>query len=728
VSNRLPVSVHLHGSEVDVRPSEGGLATGMRGVSHGELKWIGWPGAALKTREQAEVVEKRLSELSLTPVNLSAGESQRFYEGISNGVIWPLFHYLLDRTPLLVRNWDSYVRANQHFCDAVVAEAREDDLIWIHDYHLMLLPQMLRARLPRARIGFFLHIPFPASEVFRTFPYRDAVLSGLLGADLLGFHSFDYVRHFADSLLGNLGLEMELDRVEVDGRSVQLGTFPMGIDAEAFARLGQSEDIVQATHRLRESHAVEKLLLGVDRLDYTKGLLRKVLAMERLLERSPKFRGRVRLLQIAVPSRERVDAYKNLRREMEELVGHVNGAHSTLQGAVVHYLYRSVSESELVAAYRAADAMLVTPLRDGMNLVAKEFVASRVDGDGVLVLSELAGAANELGEALIVNPYDVESMAEAFDRALSMDESERRTRMAALRQRVLSRPVQLWAETFLSTLEQAPRDLRQPVRFSGEQDLEGLVTSLTTARDVVFILDYDGTLVPLQRAPELARPDPALLELLLELARSKGVEAYIVSGRSRENLEYWLGELPLGLVGEHGLWWRRLGERDWHSDFDFSSCSWKAVVRTVFDEYALRTPGALVEEKSAGLAWHYRNASPHLGAQRARELRSHLVQSLAQAPVSILTGRKVVEVRPQGVDKGAMTRQLLGGTFADRTLVAFGDDRTDEELFAALPEHAYTFCAGPGATRARYRLDGPKQVRQILSRFIAERKAGATGG
>jgi trehalose 6-phosphate synthase/phosphatase len=250
------------------------------------------------------------------------------------------------------------------------------------------------------------------------------------------------------------------------------------------------------------------------------------------------------------------------------------------------------------------------------------------------------------------------------------------------------------------------------------------VTSLASARDVVLILDYDGTLVPLQRSPELARPDPPLLELLLELSRAPGVELYVVSGRGRETLDYWLGELPIGLIGEHGLWWRKLGERDWHSDFDFSSCSWKEMVRAVFDEYAMRTPGALVEEKSAGLAWHYRNAPPYLGAQRARELRTHLVQSLAQAPVSILTGRKVVEVRPQGVDKGAMTRQLLGGHFGDRLLAAFGDDRTDEELFAALPETAFTFCAGPGATRARFRVDGPKQVRQILSRFLARRVAG----
>jgi trehalose 6-phosphate synthase/phosphatase len=721
VSNRLPLSLKIEDERVVVRLSEGGLATGMRGLNHArEMTWIGWPGAAARSEEQQLEMEKKLGEHGVVPVHLSAGESQRFYEGVANGVLWPLFHYLIDRVPLVVRNWDAYVRANERFCDVIEKNARDGDLIWIHDYHLMLLPAMLRARLPRARIGFFLHIPFPSSEVFRTLPSREKVLEGMLGADLIGFHSYDYLRHFSDSLLGNLGLETELDRVETAGRSVRLGVFPMGIDTDKFMRLSESPEVVSETLRLRGSHRVEKLLLGVDRLDYTKGLPRKVLAIERLLERSPQWRGKVRLLQVAVPSRERLDAYKSLRREVEELVGHINGAYSTLGGAPIHYLYRSISETELSAGYRAADAMLVTPLRDGMNLVAKEFVASRVDGDGVLVLSELAGAASELGEAVIVNPYDVEALAEAFERALTMESPERRARMATLRQKVLSRPVQLWADTFISTLDEAVRGSLQPVPLVRAMQLDGAVEQLLAAEEVALALDYDGTLVQLERAPELARPDGALLLLLFELAKARGVEVYIVSGRSRETLSAWLGELPIGLVAEHGLWIRRLGEKEWHSDFDFSSCSWKAVVRAVFDEFAMRTPGSLVEEKSAGLAWHYRNATPHLGLLRSRELRAHLVQSLAQAPVSILTGRKVVEVRPQGIDKGTVAK-LLAGTNPSRLIAAFGDDRTDEEMFAVLPESALTFCAGPGLTRARFRVDGPPEVRRTLKSFLERR-------
>jgi len=691
------------------------------------MLWIGWPGAAAPSPELRARLDEELRKLSAVAVHLSASESQRFYEGMANGVLWPLFHYLLDRVPRAVRHWDAYVQANQRFCDVVAQHAAEDDLIWIHDYHLFLLPSLLRERLPRARIGFFLHIPFPSWEVFRTLPHREEVLRGLLGADVIGFHSYDYLRHFGDSLLGNLGLEvMEMDRVDLEDHSVRLGVFPMGIDAENFGRLGGEVEVLAETERLRSSQAVEKILLGVDRLDYTKGLPRKVLAMERLLERSPKFRGKVRLIQIAVPSREHVDAYRTLRRDVEELIGHVNGTHGTLHGAPILYLYRSVSEAQLVAAYRAADVMLVTPLRDGMNLVAKEFVASRADGDGVLVLSELAGAASELGEALIVNPYDVEALAESFERALTMDEPERRRRMAALRQKVMSRPIQLWADTFIQALADTRRDTARAEQPASSNELSAIAERLAASPRVVLALDYDGTLVPIRERPDLAKPDSALITLLSELSRLSGVVVHVVSGRTRDSIAEWLGELTIGLVAEHGFWMRRPNERDWQPAFDPASCTWKPLVRAVLEEYSIRTPGAMIEEKAAGLVWHYRNATPHLGTLRARELRLHLVQSLAQTPVSIRTGKKVVEVQQQGVDKGHAIRLLLADVereTRETAIAAFGDDRTDEDLFAALPETAFTFRAGPGPSRARYRVTGPEPVRRFLNRFLELRRA-----
>ncbi|MEI9938079.1 MAG: bifunctional alpha,alpha-trehalose-phosphate synthase (UDP-forming)/trehalose-phosphatase [Pseudomonadota bacterium] len=726
VANRLPVSLDLSDGKVGVQDSAGGLATGLRGLSKQEqTSWVGWPGGTPTSDEQRALLDQKLAEHSATPVYLSSEESERFYEGMSNSVIWPLFHYLIDRVPLFVRDFAEYRAVNERFADAVCAQAGEEDLIWIHDYHLLLLPQILRERLPRARIGFFLHIPFPSSEIFRLLPHREDLLRGMLGANLIGFHTFGYARHFADALLGNLGIEPELDRVDVEGRNVSIGVFPMGIDVGTFERLANGPQLVERVAELRRAQGVEQLILGVDRLDYTKGIPRKLLAMERLLERSPQYRGKVRLLQVAVPSRENVAEYKSLRTDVETLVGRINGSSGSLHDAPIHYLYKSLTQEELVASYRAANVMVVTPLRDGMNLVAKEYVASRTDGDGVLVLSELAGAASELGEALTVNPYDVESVALSLERALSMPESERRERMSILRDKVRARPVELWAQSFVAKLEVGerspePRDLRHD-----SAGLDAVALRLATRAEVLLALDYDGTLVPIVRNPDLARPDTALRELLAMLAGMPGVEVCVVSGRVQSSLAAWLGELPIDLVAEHGVWSRRAHESDWKCHIDPNSLGWIADAKNILRTYVERAPGAFLEEKTAGLAWHYRLVDPYLGVALARELRVHLVRHFAQAPVSILAGRKVLEMRPQGIDKGSAIRDSLGLFRPELAIAAAGDDRTDEDLFATLPEGSVSLCAGTLATRAGYRVTGPDQVRRFLRTFAEARKAQA---
>ncbi len=361
VSNRLPVSVKLAGDDVEVRASAGGLASGLGSVfSTGKSRWLGWPGVNTAPGPERARIDRAMPE-GIIPIHFSESEMERFYDGVANGVVWPLFHYLLERVPSEIRDWDAYEDANHRFADAVVAEARPDDVIWVQDYQLMLLPALLRERLPRARIGFFLHIPFPSSDIFRILPYREAVLRGLLGADLIGFHTFNDQRHFFASLLSVLGFDSELDRVDVEGRSVKVGVFPMGIDAAAFGARARERVVIDASRALRSAHGDEKLLLGIDRLDYTKGITRKFLAVGLLLERSPRFRNKVRLLQVAVPSRETVGAYRELKREIEEIAGRVNGAQATLHSSPIHYVYDSVDRDELVGSYAAADVMVVTP-------------------------------------------------------------------------------------------------------------------------------------------------------------------------------------------------------------------------------------------------------------------------------------------------------------------------------------------------------------------------------
>jgi trehalose 6-phosphate synthase/phosphatase len=463
VSNRLPIAVRATGGSIHLTASSGGLATGLRPrhESSGGL-WIGWPGdvSALSPAERAEL-DRQLGERRVVPVHLSRDWVERYYHGFANRVLWPLFHYLIDRVPVDATGWDAYRQVNEAFAEVVAREYREGDTLWIHDYQLMLLPEMLRRRLPAARIGFFLHIPFPSSEVFRILPWRSEILNGVLGADLVGFHTWSYLRHFLASLLHVQGVESEIDRVRVGDRIVQVGVFPMGVDAAAFSHTAQSDEVLAALATIRRDAGGRQIVLGIDRLDYTKGIPRRLVAIERLLGRHPALRDRVRYIQVAVPSRGGVDSYQRFKREVEETVGRINGKVGTLGSTPVHYIYRSVTHTDLVALYRAADVMLVTPLRDGMNLVAKEFVASRVDEAGVLVLSEFAGAAAELDGALTVNPYDVDGVARAVHRALTMPGDESTMRMRGLRQRVAERDVHTWASSFLEHLEAA----RPPARL-----------------------------------------------------------------------------------------------------------------------------------------------------------------------------------------------------------------------------------------------------------------------
>jgi trehalose 6-phosphate synthase/phosphatase len=592
------------------------------------------------------------------------------------------------------------------------------DLIWVHDYQLLLLPALLRERLPDARIGFFLHIPFPSEELFRTLPERDQLLRGLLGADLVGFHTPTYLRHFAASLTQILGLTIEIDRVQLANREVRLGVFPMGIDAETFRSLADDPAVQAEASALRGDGTV-RLIVGVDRLDYTKGIPRRLLAYERMLQNHPDLREKVRLIQVAVPSRTGIEAYQDFRSVVDELVGRINGDFGTPRWVPVHYIFRNLSEPELVALYRAADVMLVTPLRDGMNLVAKEFVASRTDGDGVLVLSEFAGASWELPEAVQVNPYDVDGTAEACYRALMMNIEERKSRLGPLRSRVETYDVHRWAATFLEQLEAItrpqPTSQRSPAGYGPAR--QALLARLNEAGDLIALLDYDGTLVPYTPTPELARPDAALLELLGGLASRPRTEVHVVSGRAREALEQWLGSLPLALHAEHGFWSRNRESGEWIPSGEVGG-GWREPALAILRDVTARTPGSLVEVKAVALAWHYRLADPEAGARRANELRLHLTQLLSNQPVEILAGHKVVEIRPYGIHKGRIVPPLSPEKLASTTVLAVGDDRTDEDLFSALPSEAITVRVGPGATRARFRLDGVPSVRALLHSLV----------
>jgi trehalose 6-phosphate synthase/phosphatase len=721
VSNRLPVTVRAEKGQVSVVRSSGGLATALRGP-HERLDalWIGWPGdVARLSPEQRGALDAELEGMKTIPVHLGAAEVHRYYDGFSNGVLWPLFHYLIDKVNLDARaDWDAYRAVNERFASAVAEHARPGDRIWIHDYQLMLLPELIRRRLPDARIGFFLHIPFPAAEVFRILPWREQILRGLLGADLLGFHTAAYRQHFVYAAARVLGIEPDVDAIEHQDRRTELGVHPISVDAEEIHRLSAEPSVQAEAQRMRDEARGRKIVLGIDRLDYTKGIRRRLIAFEHFLEREPAMRSAIRFIQLGVPTRERVDAYADFRKLVHETVGRINGHYGSVDALPIHYLHRSLTLEQVVALYLAADVMLVTPLRDGMNLVAKEYVAARRDEGGVLVLSEFAGAAAELSEAIHVNPYDIDALASAIRQAVAMPPEEQRLRMRALRKRVFEHDVHRWAHDFLGNLarcvQPAPSASERPPPSAPS---EGVLDRLRAAPSLSLALDYDGTLVPLAPTPDLAAPDPDLLSLLRALGERPRTQVHVVSGRTRESLERWLGALPISLHAEHGFWSRERGTAAWTPLLP-APAEWKGEVRRLLQALTERTAGSFIEEKTVMLAWHYRPSDPELAALRSRELRSALATLLKEWDLELLTGSKVLEVRPRGLHKGRVVPRILSAAPPGGVVVAIGDDRTDEDLFAALPATAVSLRVGGGLSRAAHRLEDPGAVRAFLRALL----------
>lgn len=725
VSNRLPVTVRINGNGPTVEPSSGGLATG---VSEPHRKsgglWIGWPGEthSLK-RAQRRALDAELQDRGLVPIHLTRREVREFYDGISNSMLWPVLQYLIDRLPIDTPGWDTYRSVNKRFAQEVVARYQPGDTIWVHDYHLFLVPQLVREQLPNARIGFFLHIPFPSDDVFGILPWREEILRGLLGADMIGVHTTGYLRHFLASVRRFLRVEPSSNAVQHDGRTVRTGVFPIGVDVSSWEASAGSPAVAREVDEIRKEAGNRHILLGVDRLDYTKGLLRRLRAFERLLERDPALHDQVRLIQVTVPTREKAPAYEAFKRRVDEVVGRINGTFATANSMPIHRLHRSLEHSELAALYRAADVLLVTSLRDGMNLVAKEFVASRTDGDGVLVLSEFTGAADELTDALLVNPYDIDGLAATIERALAMPAAERRARMGSLRTRVREYDVHRWARTFLSELEcSAPDRGRIAPATSPGLSVREAIDKLKKADHALLALDYDGTLVPFAGHPDSAAPDAALLEIVEGLSTRPRTTVHIVSGRDRESLQRWFGHLRVGLHGEHGLFSRSPGEEAWQRTQSLSD-DWKEAIRPLMQQFVETTRGSFIEEKSSALVWHYRMAADSPSAEevseaRAAELQSLLTESIVNTPVQIVASKKVVEVRPRFVNKGLLLSRLLEDAPDGVAVLAMGDDRTDEDMFAAAPKGSVTVHVGDEPTEAEFAVPDHVAARALLTGLL----------
>ncbi len=720
VSNRLPVTIRRsRGSEQTLDMSAGGLVTGLAPL-HAKSNgvWIGHPGENPNAKTLEELEKRRL-----VPVDVPTREYRSYYEGYSNTALWPLFHYFVERGEFDPAQFEAYRSVNERFADKVASIAEPDDLIWVHDYQLMLLPEMLRQRVPSARIGFFLHIPFPSSETFRVLPQRTQILRGLLGADLIGVHTYEYAENLQRSFRRLLGIETVRGALRYSGRSVRIQSHPIGIDTDEMRAAAFSKKADHELVELKRRIGDRQVVLGIDRLDYTKGLPLKLMAWRRLLSGSQRWRRGAMLIQLAVPSRENIDSYSQQKDEVERLVGEINGLYGSPGRVPIHYMYQTVSREELGALYRLADVAFVSPLRDGLNLVAKEYVACRDDGGGVLALSEFAGAVSELGESLRLNPWDIEGTAAQIERALEMDFGERQERMRPMYHRVVQNDVHRWVERFMSALTEAEvEELQVPPQLQSQVLAGTLGPQLATAGKALLMLDYDGSLREFTERYEDAEPTPEILEILTSLGELDGVRTYINSGRDRNTLGEWFSGAPVSLIAEHGSWIREAGDAKWTRMGPPPDLRWKESVRPVLTEYSERTPGARIEEKSSALVWHYREADDALGEWQALELMSVLEDMLSGSPVEILSGARIIEIRQQGVDKGRAFEHVneLLGPF-DFILVT-GDDRTDEDIFARLPDDAYSVKVGGGQSSARAAVGSPGSIRRLLRAMIGARR------
>ncbi len=728
VSNRLPIQLTKLDNSFEFTSTSGGLATGMNSVHKGqESLWIGWPGINDDDIDKKiwAPLKKSLKKDGYSPVSLNSKEIEDFYYGLSNKSLWPLFHYFIEFSVFNKKQWNSYIKVNQKFADSVIKNIQKGDTVWIHDYQLLLCPKMIKDARPDVTIGFFLHIPFPSFEIFRIFPWREPLLEGILGADLVGFHTYDYERHFLSSVKRILRKEVSFNRVNLETREVVVNTFPMGIDYEKFRNAAQSHldmatdeksDLKKQLELHKEVADEGKLILSIDRLDYTKGVVKRIEAFELFLTKYPQYLEKVRLVMLTVPSRSSVSDYQRLKKETDEIVGRVNGKFATINWTPIWYYYRAMAFDDLIDLYMTSDIAMITPVRDGMNLVAKEFVATRVKGDGILILSEMAGASKELYESILVNPFDLNQMADALLQAIKMPAEEQKKRNMSMQKRLRRYSVEHWANEFMMALKNKNHNTEESYAIKINDKIQEIILKkFRSSEKRMFFLDYDGTLVGYNQDPELAIPDKSLIETVQNLVDLPNTEVAIVSGRDQHFIEKWFGKLSISLVAEHGHFIKHKNQGWVCKETQYKN--WKDDILPLLETFTDRTPGTLIEEKLNSLVWHYRKTDPELALERVVELKT-VLNSLISDDLNILDGDKVIEVVSSRYNKGTAVSEIIGDKESD-FIICFGDDVTDEFMFNDLPPQAINVKVGKKMTQAEYYIDNPAAVKSLLKTLIS---------
>jgi trehalose 6-phosphate synthase/phosphatase len=710
---RLPFKFTKMKTGYKAEQNSGGLVSAILALSENFKKSnsqvvnskIVWAGTADNLTE--DFVSKKFENeyFDIAPVNIPQKLNDLYYGGFCNDLIWPLFHYFPSYSVFNNDYFKAYEEANVKFCDELVKVIKPGDFIWVHDYQLLLLPEMIRKKVPDATIGFFLHIPFPSFEIFRLLPrpWREAIIHGILGADLIGFHTHDYTQHFIKCVKRTTGFECHQNIIYTPNKLVKADAFPIGIDYDKFHDACLNKQVLTEKQKIKEYLTGQKLIFSVDRLDYSKGLLLRLKGFETFLEKYPQWHSKVIFNMVIVPSRDNIEKYKDMKREIESTVGRINGKYSSLAWRPIIYQYKSLSFNELIALYDLSDVGLITPLRDGMNLVAKEYVACQIENKGVLILSEMAGAAAELNEALIINPADNIEMAEAIINALEMKTIEKHARLERMQNRISSYNVFTWSFDFFNqTFDIKKQQKIMSVRFINKVISAQIATDYQNANRRILFLDYDGTLVSFAKYPELATIDTDTLDIIKKLSSDSKNQIVIISGRDKNFLERQFKDVNVTLVAEHGYFIKKFN-KDWEATIS-SDVQWKESVMPILTEYVSRCNGTFIEEKTGSIAWHYRNADSDFAQLRLHELRDDLAEIIRhKTDFEILEGNKVLEVKSGKYDKGQAALALIKNEQFDFILAA-GDDKTDEFLFKALPAVAFTIRIGLSPSLAKYNI------------------------
>ena len=718
VSNRLPIRVeNVESGNLKFVPTEGGLATGLGSVyQDGENIWLGWTGYYPKTVQEQHDIDDHLKARNMRSVSLTFEDVKLYYEGFSNSILWPNFHYFPQYIEYREDFWEAYQKVNRKFCKELIKHVSDGDTIWVHDYQLLLLPQMIREKFPKISIGYFNHIPFPSYEMFRLLPWRRELLNGLLGADLVGFHTYDDMRHFLSSVSRLAARSVKEQHVQNGERTVLVDSFPMGIDYQKYADAAAAPDTIAQEVLFRTSLQGKRVILSIDRLDYSKGIPQRLIAFAKFLKEYPEYLNKVSLVMLVVPSRDNVGKYKELKNEVDLLVGSINGEYAMMDWTPIHYFYRSLPLTKLSALYRIAEVALVTPMRDGMNLVCKEYIASKLDKTGVLILSEMAGSAKELSDSILINPNDVNQLVSAMHQGLTMPKEEQIRRNKIMQKSLRRYNIHHWVKVFMNNLKKIKAEQKAlEIRQLNADDTRHLLKEYNNSHQRLIFLDYDGTLAHFKSEPNHAKPDEELLDILEKLTGDSRNHVVIISGRGRDPLEDWLGHLRVSLICEHGLWLRAY-EGKWRKLKDVDD-DWKKEIHPVLDSYVSRTPGSFIETKDYSLVWHFRKVEMGLGELRSRELTSHLKYMARDRHLQVLEGDMVVEIKNFEVNKGVATKKWLKKYPAD-FYFAVGDDWTDEDTFGALPESAFTIKVGVQNSKARYNVDSVDDVRALLQKIV----------